>query len=63
MVFAKTPGITENQKKALLENIHKKMAAQAIKLRTTFNLQCYTYEGIEAIKEALLEAKGQTCDD
>ena len=39
------------------------MAAQAIKLRTTFNLQCYTYEGIEAIKEALLEAKGQTCDD
>ena len=36
------------------------MAASAIKLRSRYNLQCYTYEGIEAIRESLLEAKKQT---
>lgn len=36
------------------------MAAQPIKLRCTFVLQCYTYEGIEAIKASLIEAKKQT---
>lgn len=55
--------ITEEQKKALLINIAKKMAAKPIKLRSSFNLQCYTYEGIEAIREALLEAKKQTKSD
>ena len=39
------------------------MQAAPIKLRTRFNLQCYTYEGIDAIRESLLEAKAQTCDD
>jgi len=47
----------------LLSNIRKKMAAKPIKLRSNFNLQCYTYEGIEAIREALLEAKRQTQND
>ena len=55
--------ITEPQKKALLASIHKKMAAAPQKLRTTFNLHCYTYEGIEAIKDSLLAAKAQTSDD
>ena len=55
--------ITEKQKEALLANIHKKLAAQPIKLRSRFNLTCYTYEGIEAIREALLETKRQTADD
>ena len=34
------------------------MAAAPTKLRCRFNLQCYTYEGIEAIKASLLSAKG-----
>jgi translation initiation factor 2 alpha subunit (eIF-2alpha) len=33
------------------------MAAAPIKLRARFKLHCYSYEGIEAIKESLLEAK------
>jgi len=61
-VFSKVD-ISEEQKKALLFNIQKKMASAPIKLRTIFKLQCYTYEGIQAIKESLLEAKKQTCDD
>lgn len=56
LVFDKIT-ITDKQKEALLSNISKKMAAAPIKLRSRFNLQCYTYEGIEAIREALLEAK------
>lgn len=55
--------ITEEQKKALLFNINKKIGAKPIKLRSNFNLQCYTYEGIEAIREALLETKKQTQND
>jgi len=62
IVFSKIT-ITDKQKEALLSNIHKKMAAAPIKLRSRFNLQCYTYEGIEAIREALLEAKKQTAND
>ena len=62
LVFNKIT-ITPEHKEALLMNINKKMAAAPIKLRSRFNLQCYTYEGIEAIRESLLEAKRQTIDD
>ena len=47
----------------LINHIHKKMAAAPIKLRTTFNLQCYTYEGVEAIRASLLATKAKTIDD
>lgn len=62
LVFSKI-NITEEQKAALMASIHKKMAAAPQKLRTTFNMHCYTYEGIEAIKESLLAAKAQTSDE
>lgn len=39
------------------------MQAQPIKLRTVFNLKCYTYEGIDAIRETLLDARAKTSDD
>ena len=32
-------------------------------MRAKFNLQCYTFEGIDAIKEALLVTKEKTSDD
>lgn len=62
LVFEKV-NITEIQKEALLKSIAKKLAAKPVKLRTIFKLQCYTYEGIEAIREALMEAKEQTKND
>ena len=55
--------ISDKEREALLANIHKKMAAAPVKLRARFNLQCYTFEGIDAIRESLLEAKEKTCDD
>ena len=52
--------ITVEQKKALMECIAKKMASTPVKLRSTFNLTCTTYEGIEAIRESMLMAKKTT---
>ena len=62
MVFSKI-NISDKSKEELVKNIHKKMAATPIKLRSRFNLQCYTYEGIEAIRESLLEAKNAMKDE
>jgi len=56
MVFDKLT-LTDEQKTALIKNIKKKLASAPVKMRTKFNLQCYTYEGIEAIKEAMIEAR------
>ena len=55
-VFAKLK-ITEEQKKVLYESIAKKMAPTPVKLRAGFELNCYTSEGIDAIREALMVAK------
>lgn len=62
MVFSKLK-INETQREALMKNINKKLASAPVKMRTTFNLQCYTYDGIDAIKESMIEAKKQTSDD
>jgi len=39
------------------------MAPTAVKLRAGFELNCFTYEGIDAIKEALLTAKRAVNDE
>ena len=33
------------------------MAPTPLKLRADFELQCFTYEGIDALKEALITAR------
>jgi hypothetical protein len=62
MVF-KSMKITPDHKVALIESISKKMAQQPIKLRATFELHCFTYEGIDAIKAALIRTKKEINDD
>ena len=54
--------ISKPEREALLANIQKKMAAAPVKLRSIFNLKCYTFEGIDAIRESLLQAKEKTSD-
>jgi len=46
-------GLDDNTKQALLENIQRKLTQQAVKIRADFECSCYTYEGIDAVKEAL----------
>ena len=55
--------ITEEQKKVLTENIAKKMAPTPVKLRADFELTCFTYEGVDALKEALLTSKKEVNDE
>lgn len=54
--------IPEDIKEALMTHIKKKLAPQPVKVRADIEVNCFHYEGIDAIKEALLagEAKGTT---
>merc|ERR1719450_1258060 len=46
-------GLEENTKTVLLENIQRKLTQQAVKIRADFECSCFTYEGIDAVKDAL----------
>jgi len=45
--------LDENTKAVLVENIQRKLTQQAVKIRADFECSCFTYEGIDAVKEAL----------
>jgi translation initiation factor 2 subunit 1 len=45
--------IDEPSKKLLLQQIKRKLTPHPIKIRTDIEVQCFTYEGIDAIKAAL----------
>jgi translation initiation factor 2 subunit 1 len=47
----------------LQDSVAKKMAPTPVKLRADFEVTCFTYEGIDAIKEALLTARSQVNDE
>lgn len=49
--------ISANDQRVLVEAISRKMAPTPLKLRADFELTCFTYEGIDALKAALLTAK------
>ena len=59
----KNINITDEQKKVLIEAIAKKMAPTPIKLRADFELTCFTYEGIDALRSVLLTAKKAVNDE
>jgi translation initiation factor 2 subunit 1 len=44
-------------KSKLLEDITKKLTPQAVKIRADFEVSCFAYEGVEAVKEALIVGK------
>lgn len=45
--------LDEKTKTTLLENIQQKLTQQAVKIRADIEVACYTYEGIDAIKDSL----------
>jgi translation initiation factor 2 subunit 1 len=49
--------ISPEEQRVLFEAISRKMAPTPLKLRADFELTCFTYEGIDALKAALLTAK------
>ena len=52
--------ITDDIKEELIKILKVRLVPQPVKIRSDFKLTCYTFEGIEAIKESLLsgEKKG-----
>lgn len=55
--FFKDLSVDEKEREVLLECIGKRLMPSAIKIRTEFELTCFTYEGVESIKAALIAAK------
>lgn len=49
--------ITPKEQQILYESIAKKMAPTPVKLRADFEMNCFTYEGIDALKEALITSR------
>ncbi|EKX53378.1 translation initiation factor 2, alpha subunit [Guillardia theta CCMP2712] len=47
--------MSEDVKKALLRNVEMRLTPQPVKVRSDFEVTCFAYEGIDAIKAALLE--------
>jgi translation initiation factor 2 subunit 1 len=61
-IFAGIP-TDEDMKQNLLAYIKRRMARQPVKVRSDIEVTCSTYEGIDAIKEALLEGEAQSTSD
>ena len=53
----KNINITPEIKKSLLEILKVRMVPQPVKIRAEFSLTCYKFEGIDAIKYALLQGE------
>lgn len=47
--------LDENTKSVLLSNITQRLMPQAVKCRADIQVSCFTHEGIDAVKEALLK--------
>uniref|UniRef100_A0A8C4QYP0 Eukaryotic translation initiation factor 2 subunit 1 n=1 Tax=Eptatretus burgeri TaxID=7764 RepID=A0A8C4QYP0_EPTBU len=45
--------LSEEEKEVLLENIHRRLTPQAVKIRADIEVACYGYDGIDAVKDAL----------
>ncbi|KAJ1346619.1 Eukaryotic translation initiation factor 2 subunit 1 [Parelaphostrongylus tenuis] len=54
--------ITPQVREALLEDIRKKLTPQAVKIRADIEVSCFSYEGIDAIKSALIAGKNCSTD-
>lgn len=49
--------IDEETKEAMITNIKRRLAPQPSKVRADVEVTCYTYEGIDAVKAALMAGK------
>ncbi|KHN87144.1 Eukaryotic translation initiation factor 2 subunit 1 [Toxocara canis] len=51
--------IPQDVREKLLEDIRKRLTPQAVKIRADIEVSCFSYDGIDAVKEALIN--GQKC--
>lgn len=50
-------GVAEDIQQDIVTNVKRKMAPQPVKIRADIEVTCFTYEGVDAIKEALLKGE------
>lgn len=62
VVFSKI-NISDEHKEKLLATLHRKLTVNPFKIRVDFSLTCTGYDGVEAIREALLTAKHEVNDE
>ena len=62
VVFSKI-NISDEHKEMLLATLQRKLTVNPFKIRVLFTLTCTGYDGVEAIKEALLTAKHEVNDE
>lgn len=62
-VFEACPGMDTETKACLTDYVKKKLSPQPIKVRADIEVTCFTYEGINAIREALLKGQEASIDD
>lgn len=55
--------LDENTKSTLLSNIMRRLTPQAVKIRADIEVSCYAYEGIDAVKNSLLEGLKCSSED
>lgn len=54
--------VSDEIKKEFISILKQNMVQQSVKIRADFKLTCYTFEGIDAIKEALLKGEKKGTD-
>lgn len=63
-IFACCPEkISDEMKSMMLAYVKRRLAPQPVKVRADIEVTCFTYEGIDAIKEALLAGEGKGTND
>ena len=55
--------VDEETQTALVSYIKRRLAPQPVKIRADIEVTCFTYEGIDAIKEALTEGEQRGSSD
>ena len=55
--------IDDETKEAVVSYVRRRLAPQPVKVRSDIEVTCFTYEGIDAIKEALLEGEAKSVKD
>ena len=61
-IFAKI-NIPDEHKEMLIATLNRKLTVNPFKIRVDFSLTCTGYDGVEAIREALLTAKHEVNDE
>ena len=62
-VFKGLPELAPDVMEGLLSQIKRKLTPQPIKIRCDIEVTCYNYEGIEAVRAALMAGKGVGTDE